>query len=686
MGTVVGALIIFLYFTSSTITGISGALDTLTTDQSMQHGKSIVSAGGTFELGFFSLHYPPKHYLGIWYKKINPIKVVWVANRACPLTDSSGTLKFTRQGSLILLDGNETEIWCSNSSKASHHPVAQLLDSGNLVVRDLGNTGSDNMLWQSFDYPTDTFLAGMKLGRNRITGFDRYLTSWKSVDDPSPGNFSFQVDPNGFPQILLKQGSTVKSRLRPWIGVRNGGTQNLNLDLKYTYEFVLTEQEMYCHYQFFNRSVISRLYLNPDGVVQRFTWVDQTQSWVLFLVGPSDDCDLYTYCGASSSCNINKSPACQCLNGFSPKVPQERSTLNRIGCVRMNSLDCRKDIFRKYPGLKLPDTRSSWFDRSMDLQVCEEVCKRNCSCMAYSNIDPEGGGNGCLLWFGDLIDIREYDEGGQDLYVRMFDLDPGHSSQKKEKLILGSIAVTLLLFLGLSLMVYVQKKKHLQVRRFNSVFSGGISDFLRGSENVECSGEDPELPLFEFATIADATNNFSTDNKLGEGGFGPVYRGMLKNSREVAVKKLSRSSGQGLDEFKSEALHLAKLQHRNLVKLLGCCIQKEMLLIYEYMPNKSLDTFIFDQEQRKLLDWRKRFHIISGVTRGLLYLHQDSRLRIIHRDLKASNVLLDCELNAKISDFGLAKSFGGNETEACTKRVAGTYGYMSPEYAIDGVS
>lgn len=205
MGTMVGALILFLYLTSSTITGISGALDTLSTDQSMQHGGSIVSAGEIFELGFFSLRYPPKHYLGIWYKKIHPIKVVWVANRVSPLTDSSGILKITKQGSLILLDGNESEIWSSNSSMATHYPVAQLLDSGNLVVRDLSNTDSDNFLWQSFDYPTDTFLAGMKLGRNRITGFDRYLTSWKSVDDPSPGNFSFQLDPNGFPQTLRKQ-------------------------------------------------------------------------------------------------------------------------------------------------------------------------------------------------------------------------------------------------------------------------------------------------------------------------------------------------------------------------------------------------------------------------------------------------------------------------------------------------
>ncbi|XP_068651282.1 G-type lectin S-receptor-like serine/threonine-protein kinase At4g03230 [Aristolochia californica] len=212
-----------------------------------------------------------------------------------------------------------------------------------------------------------------------------------------------------------------------------------------------------------------------------------------------------------------------------------------------------------------------------------------------------------------------------------------------------------------------------------------MKDFFY-TNNLDGEKKVHEVTFYNFESITAATNNFSTSNKLGQGGFGVVYKGQLPGGQEVAVKRLSRSSGQGLEEFKNEVVLIAKLQHRNLVRLLGYCIQEdEKMLLYEYMPNNSLDSFIFDQERQKLLDWEKRFLIILGIARGLLYLHHDSRLRIIHRDLKTSNILLDEEMNPKISDFGLARIFGGNQTQENTNRVVGTYGYMSPEYASHGL-
>jgi len=192
--------------------------------------------------------------------------------------------------------------------------------------------------------------------------------------------------------------------------------------------------------------------------------------------------------------------------------------------------------------------------------------------------------------------------------------------------------------------------------------------------------------LLDLSTLRAATGDFAESEMLGKGGFGMVYKGVLPEGQEIAVKRLCQSSRQGIAELKSELVLVAKLHHKNLVRLIGVCLQEqEKILVYEYMPNRSLDTILFDSQRNEELDWAKRFRIINGIARGLQYLHEDSQLKIVHRDLKASNVLLDVDYLPKISDFGLAKIFGGDESKYVTHRVAGTYGYMAPEYAMRGL-
>ncbi|CAH8272973.1 unnamed protein product [Arabidopsis lyrata] len=195
----------------------------------------------------------------------------------------------------------------------------------------------------------------------------------------------------------------------------------------------------------------------------------------------------------------------------------------------------------------------------------------------------------------------------------------------------------------------------------------------------------PQSLQFDFMTLEAATDKFSRNNKLGQGGFGEIFKGILPNQTEVAVKRLSINSGQGTQEFKNEVVIVAKLQHRNLVRLLGFCLERyEQILVYEFVSNKSLNYFLFDPTKKSQLDWKIRYSIIGGITRGLLYLHQDSRLTIIHRDIKASNILLDADMNPKIADFGIARNFSVDQTEDNTGRVVGTFGYMPPEYVTHG--
>nr|XP_017216804.1 PREDICTED: G-type lectin S-receptor-like serine/threonine-protein kinase At4g27290 [Daucus carota subsp. sativus] len=398
------------------------ALDTIRAYQSIRDGETITSARGDFQLGFFSPGSSTNRYLGIWFNKISYGTVVWVANRDSPVKNKLGVVRVTDKG--ITLETDDKILWSSNASRTMKNPVARLLDSGNLVVSD-GDHEKNNardIIWQSFDYPGDTLIAGMKAGIDLVTGLDRYYTSWKSVDDPSTGSFIGRLDPNGFPQFFRSKGYDKWSRTGPWNGRQFSGSPKLNPDGIYTEKFVFNEKEIYYMFDPINSTSANvRLKITPNGDIKHLIWNHQKKIWMVYFTEMVSDCDIYGLCGAAGICNTNNSPRCECLSGFVPKSPEKWKAVDwSSGCVRETELDCGTEVgFLKYTGVKLPDTQHSKYDLKISLEECRRSCLENCNCTAYANADIRNGGSGCILWFNDLMDIKGYTTDGQDIYVRM---------------------------------------------------------------------------------------------------------------------------------------------------------------------------------------------------------------------------------------------------------------------------
>uniref|UniRef100_A0A7N2LTX1 Receptor-like serine/threonine-protein kinase n=1 Tax=Quercus lobata TaxID=97700 RepID=A0A7N2LTX1_QUELO len=565
------------------------SFETITQNQPLKDGQILVSYQKTFALGFFTPENSNRRYVGIWYNQIIELKtVVWVANRDNPLYDKSGVLSINGQGNPVLHTQNQSiPIWSTNvstSASPTKNSMAKLSKEGNLLLQQ----DSQKVIWQSFDYPTDTMLPFMKLGLDLRTGLNRYLTSWKSKDDLGIGNYSYRIDTTGYPQLILYKGQTPLWRAGTWTGLRWSGVPKMIPNYVFNASYVSNQDEITIVYGLIDPKVFSKMVMDELGTLQLSTWHETR--WVEYWSTPQETCDKYSGCGPNSYCDPYNGDKfeCTCLPGLEPKSPGDWDLRDASGgCVSKQGMStCNNgEGFVKLARVKVPDTSIARADMSLSLTYCEQQCLRNCSCMAYASANESEGGIGCLTWHGNLVDTRTYSDTGQDLYIRVDAVVLAQYAQKKgltrKKRMLTILGVFVaVMFLLMILVVYWLVRRKKKDKRQNA-YSNSVASNLPyfedspGRRDLDGTTRNSSSPLFDLRTIIAATDNFSVANKLGKGGFGLVY--------------------------------------------------------------------------------------------------------------KASNVLLDNTLNPKISDFGMARIVGEDQIEANTNCVVGTYGYMSPEYAMQGL-
>ncbi|KAF3622226.1 G-type lectin S-receptor-like serine/threonine-protein kinase [Capsicum annuum] len=638
------------------------AADTISANQSLSGDQAIISSGGKFKLGFFKPGNSSNYYIGMWYDKVVEQTAVWVANREKPVRDKNSAELKILDGNLVLVDESKTPIWSTNiSSSKSNSVVAVLRDDGNLILTDVAN--STPPLWQSLNNPGNTWLPGAKLSYNNVTKTKQLLTSWKSPNDPAPGLYSLELDPNEKQYIIRFNRTEKYYDTGPWNGRIFSGVPEMSTNYIYNFSYEENQNESYFIYSLYNDKIISRFIMDVSGQIKQLTWLDSSNQWNLFWSQPRQQCEVYAFCGPFAICQESL-PFCNCLDGFQHSSETDWNQNDYTGgCERITKSQCgnvngEKDEFWMHPQMKVPDNPLNVSAGSA--AECESTCLNNCNCTAYAY------DSSCSIWDGDLLNMQQFSQNdgrGRSIYVRLAASDIPKSKSKKGIPIGVSVgsSVAVVIILGLLFVVYRRRRRH-------NIGSG---------KTVEGS-----LVAFGYKDLQHATKNFS--EKLGGGGFGSVFKGKLSDSSVIAVKRLD-SISQGEKQFRSEVSTIGTIQHVNLVRLRGFCSEgNKKLLVYDYMENGSLDSHLFTEKQSDVMDWKTRYQVALGTARGLTYLHEKCRDCIIHCDIKPENILLDAQLCPKVADFGLAKLVGRDFSRVLTT-MRGTRGYLAPEW-ISGVA
>ncbi|KAL5976270.1 hypothetical protein ACLOJK_020600 [Asimina triloba] len=667
------SLLLLLLLLSLKTSNLCNASDSITPAQPLTGTQTITSKGGRFELGFFApskSSQSQRYYIGIWYKQVTKQTAVWVANRDTPLPNTTNSiLKISEDGNLVLLSPSNSSIWSTNftsTASSSNSTVAVLLDTGNLVLRD----GNDPSIvhWESFAHPTDTFLPGSWIGiRNRTTGQNARLISWKSQEDPAPGPFSYEIDLNQSQFLMFWNGSRIYYRTGVWNGDMFADIPEMESGFKINFEFVDNQTAKYFTYYLEDPSGFAHGMIDVSGQIKSRDWLGRSNQWYPYWSRPKFQCAVFAVCGAFGSCDERNNPSyCSCLPGFIPKIDEDWDLGSwSEGCTRRTPLlqqvaanstaNMEADRFWVLPAMKQPANSQS-FSAATSVEECKLACLGDRSCTAYAFE------SGCSIWSGDLVDVQQLSDGDANrttLFLRLAASEVPTSKSKKGMIAgitAGSVAG---LAFALSIALFL-------VRRYRRQRQQALMKAVaRGS-----------LVAFGYRDLQSVTKNFS--ERLGGGGFGSVFKGTLPDLSTVAVKMLEGLC-QGEKQFRMEVSTIGTIQHVNLIRLRGFCSDGDKkLLVYDYMPNGSLNSHLFGT-QKKCLDWSRRYQIAIETARGLAYLHEKCRDCIIHCDIKPENILLDDGFGVKIADFGLAKLFGRDFSHVLTT-LRGTVGYLAPEW------
>ncbi|XP_044956046.1 G-type lectin S-receptor-like serine/threonine-protein kinase At2g19130 [Hordeum vulgare subsp. vulgare] len=672
------ALLLFLCIQAS-----SAATNTILAGQALVVNDKLVSKNNRYALGFFQTSSSKSSqdtnwYLGIWFNTVPTVTSAWVANRDKPIKNiASMELTVSQDGNLVILNrSTKSIIWSTKVNITRNSTTAVLLSNGNLILTNSSN--SSEVFWQSFDHPTDTIFPGAKLGWDKVIGLNRRLVSSKNSISPASGAYCTELDPTGASQFWLAPvNSTVPYwSSGAWNGIYFTSIPEMAAKSTFSSRFVSNNQETYYSYNLEDEDMIARIVLDVSGRSKVFIWLEGSQEWTMVYAQPKAQCDVNAICGPFTICDDNALQYCNCMEGFTITSAEDWELEDRTGgCSRNTPLDCisnksttrTTDKFYSVQCVKFPQSATK-VEAAASTGECARGCLNNCSCIAYSFHD-----GGCSIWHNELLNIRQLQCGGttnsneETLYLRLSAKDFQRLEDNKKRIVIG-VAVgagisALALFALILLLLFWRNKRKNSGRRLHGVQG--------------CNG----IIAFRYNDLKCATNKFK--DRLGGGSFGSVFKGLIDDSTAIAVKRLD-GAYQGEKEFRAEVSSIGAIQHINLVKLVGfCCDGSKRLLVYEHMPNRSLDVHLF-RNNSTILSWTIRYQIALGVARGLAYLHESCRDCIIHCDIKPENILLDTLFVPKIADFGMAKLFRRDYSRVLTT-IRGTIGYLAPEW-ITGVA